>query len=79
MNCFRQAKSLKAEKKIDKMLDGLSYLSNSVLEVSDSVTPISMMNATTALLGDNIQKMINQSQLNIISTLGNKKIKRASK
>jgi len=25
--------------------------------VSDSVTPISMMNATTALLGDNIQKM----------------------
>ena len=75
MNCFRQAKSLKAEKKIDKMLDGLSYLSNSVLEVSDSVTPISMMNATTALLGDNIQKMINQSQLNIINTLGNKKIK----
>jgi hypothetical protein len=41
--------------------------------VSDSVTPISMMNATTALLGDNIQKMINQSQLNIINTLGNKK------
>ena len=79
MNCFRQAKSLKADKKIDKMLDGLSYLSNSVLEVSDSVTPISMMNATTALLGDNIQKMINQSQLNIISTLRNKKIKRASK
>jgi hypothetical protein len=34
-----------------------------------------MMNATTALLGDNIQKMINQSQLNIINTLGNKKIK----
>ena len=75
MNCFRQAKSLKADKKIDKMLDGLSYLSNSVLEVSDSVTPISMMNATSALLGDNIQKMINQSQLNIINTLGNKKIK----
>ena len=73
MNSFRQARSLKGDKKIDKMLDGLSYLSNSVLEVSDSVTPISMMNATTALLGDNIQKMINQSQLNIISTLGNKK------
>jgi len=47
------------------------------LEVSDSVTPISMMNATTALLGDNIQKMINQSQLNIIHTLGNKKIKKS--
>ena len=52
MNCFRQAKSLKAEKKIDKMLDGLNHLSNSVLEVSDSVTPISMMNATSALLAD---------------------------
>jgi len=31
------------------------------------------MNATSALLADNIQKMINQSQLNIINTLGNKK------
>ena len=79
INCFRQAKSLKADKKIDKMLDGLNHLSNSVLQVSDSVTPISMMNATSALLGDNIQKMINQSQLNIINTLGNKKIKRTSK
>jgi hypothetical protein len=31
------------------------------------------MNATSALLADNIQKMINQSQLNIINTLGNRK------
>ena len=73
MNSFRQARSLKAEKKIDKMLDGLNYLSNSVLEVSDSITPISTMNATSALLADNIQKMINQSQLNIINTLGTRK------
>ena len=55
------------------MLDGMNYLSNSVLEVSDSITPISTMNATSALLADNIQKMINQSQLNIISSLGKKK------
>ena len=73
MNCFRQARSLKGEKKIDKMLDGMNYLSNSVLEISDSITPISTMNATSALLADNIQKMINQSQLNIINTLGNRK------
>ena len=73
MSSFRQARSLKGDKKIDKMLDGLNYLSNSVLEVSDSITPISTMNATSALLADNIQKMINQSQLNIINTLGNKK------
>ena len=73
MNCFRQARSLKGDKKIDKMLDGMNYLSNSVLEVSDSITPISTMNATSALLADNIQKMINQSQLNIISSLGKKK------
>ena len=73
MNTFRQARSLKDDKKIDKMLDGLNYLSNSVLEISDSITPISTMNATSALLADNIQKMINQSQLNIINTLGNKK------
>ena len=31
MNCFRQAKSLKADKKIDKMLDGLS-LSNKLIK-----------------------------------------------
>ena len=73
MNSFRQARSLKGDKKIDKMLDGLNYLSNSVLEVSDSITPISTMNATSTLLADNIQKMINQSQLNIINTLGNRK------
>ena len=73
MTCFRQARSYKGEKKIDKMLDGLNYLSNSVLEVSDSITPISTMNATSALLADNIQKMINQSQLCIINTLGNKR------
>ena len=73
MNSFRQARTLKGDKKIDKMLDGLNYLSNSVLEISDSITPISTMNATSALLADNIQKMINQSQLNIINTLGNRK------
>ena len=73
MNSFKQARSLKDDKKIDKMLDGLNYLSNSVLEVSDSITPISTMNATSALLADNIQKMINQSQLNIINSLGNRK------
>ena len=74
MNCFRQARTLKGDKKTDKMLDGLNYLSNSIMEVSDSITPISTMNATSALLADNVQKMINQSQLNIINTLGNKKI-----
>ena len=73
MSSFRQARSFKGDKKLDKMLDGLNYLSNSVLEVSDSITPISTMNATSALLADNIQKMINQSQLNIISSLGKKK------
>ena len=55
------------------MLDGLNYLSNSVLEVSDSITPISTMNATSAILADNIQKMIHPRPLPIINTLGNKK------
>ena len=73
MNTFKQARSLKGDKKIDKMLDGLNYLSNSIIEVSDSITPISTMNATSALLADNIQKMINQSQMNIINKLGNRK------
>ena len=73
MNSFRQARSLKGDKKIDKMLDGLNYLSNSVLEVSDSITPISTMNATSVLLEENIQKIISQSQKDLIETL--KKIK----
>ena len=29
----RQAKSMKGDKKLDKMLEGLNYLSNSILEV----------------------------------------------
>ena len=73
ITCFKQAKSLKGDKKIDKMLDGLNYLSSSVLEVSDSVTPISNMNAADTLLANNIQKMINLSQKNIIDNLKNKK------
>ena len=73
MNCFKQAKSMKGDKKLDKMLEGLNYLSNSILEVSDSLTPISTMNATSVLLEENIQKIISQSQKDLIETL--KKIK----
>jgi translation initiation factor 2B subunit (eIF-2B alpha/beta/delta family) len=69
MNCFKQAKSMSGDKKIDKMLEGLNYLSNSILEVSDSITPISTMNATSVLLEENIQNMLNQSQKEIIEKL----------
>ena len=75
MNCFRQAKSMKGDKKLDTMLEGLNYLSNSILEVSDSITPISTMNATSTLLEDNIQKMLNKIQIDINKTLENKKNK----
>tara|TARA_A100001011_G_C14275083_1_gene828808 strand:- start:1631 stop:1960 length:330 start_codon:yes stop_codon:yes gene_type:complete len=73
IRCFKQAKSLDGDKKINKMLDGLNYLSNSILEVSDTITPISNMSAANTLLDNNIQKMINQSQTNIINTIKNKK------
>jgi len=69
MNCFKQAKLMSGDKKIDKMLEGLNYLSNSILEVSDSITPISTMNATSVLLEENIQNMVNQSQKEIIEKL----------
>ena len=62
-------------KKLDKMLEGLNYLSNSILEVSDSITPISTMNATSTLLEDNVQKMLNKIQIDINKTLENKKNK----
>jgi len=43
------------------MLDGLNYLSSSILEVSDSVTPIAKMNAVSALLAENIKEIIHEA------------------
>ncbi|SVD09444.1 uncharacterized protein METZ01_LOCUS362298, partial [marine metagenome] len=48
MSYFRSAKSRKGDQKIDAMLDGMNQLANSVLEVSDSVTPVATMNAVSA-------------------------------
>jgi hypothetical protein len=75
INCFKQAKSLDGDKKIDKMLDGLNYLSNSVLEVSDTITPISTMNASSTLLEENIKKILEKFHLDINKSLENKKNK----
>ena len=50
MSYFRSAKSRKGDQKIDAMLDGMSQLANSVLEVSDSVTPVATMNAVVLYL-----------------------------
>ena len=56
------------------MLDGLNYLSNSVLEVSDSITSNFYNECNKCIVsGDNIQKNDKSEQLNIINTLGNKK------
>ena len=72
INCFKQARNLNKEKKINKILDGLNYLSNSILEVSDSITPISTMNATSTILAENIEKTIKKSEQSIISRLSKK-------
>ena len=57
------------------MLDGLNYLSNSVLEVSDTITPISTMNASSTLLEENIKKILEKFHLDINKSLENKKNK----
>ena len=61
MSSFRSAKSKKGDQKLDAMIDGLNYLSSSVLEVSDSVTPIAKMNMVSALLAENIKEIINEA------------------
>ena len=61
MSCFRSARSKKGDQKIDAMLDGLVYLSSSVLEVSDSITPIATMNMVSALLAENMKDIIQES------------------
>jgi hypothetical protein len=61
MSSFRSARSKKGDQKLDAMLDGLNYLSSSILEVSDSVTPIAKMNAVSALLAENIKEIIHEA------------------
>jgi hypothetical protein len=69
MSYFRSAKSRKGDQKIDAMLDGMSQLAYSVLEVSDSITPVATMNAASALLAENIQRIINESNKKVITSL----------
>ena len=61
ISCFRSARSKKGDQKIDAMLDGLGHLSSSVLEVSDSITPIATMNMVSALLAENMKNIIQES------------------
>jgi len=61
ISCFRSARSKKGDQKIDAMLDGLGHLSSSVLEVSDSITPIGTMNMVSALLAENISDVIKET------------------
>ncbi len=69
MNSFRSAKSRKGDQKIDAMLDGMNQLANSVLEVSDSVTPVATMNAVSALLAENIERIIDEGNKKVITSL----------
>lgn len=69
MSSFRSARSRKGDQKIDAMLDGMSQLANSVLEVSDSVTPVATMNAVSALLAENIERIIDEGNKRVITSL----------
>ena len=68
-NYFRSAKSKKGDQKIDAMIDGMNELSNAVLQVSDSVVPIANMNAVSALLAENIEKLIDEGNNKVINNL----------
>ena len=73
MSYFRSAKSRKGDQKIDAMLDGMSQLANSVLEVSDSVTPVATMNAVSALLAENIERIIDEGNKRVITSFSSSK------
>ena len=47
----------------------MSQLANSVLEVSDSVTPVATMNAVSALLAENIERIIEEGNNKVITSL----------
>jgi len=69
MSKFNSARSKKGDQKINAMIDGMNELSKSVLEVSDSVVPIGIMNAVSALLAENIEKIIDEGNNKIITSL----------
>jgi hypothetical protein len=69
MSALRSAKSQKGEKKIDSMINGMSYLANSVLEVSDSITPIANMNMVSALLAENVRGLLRENQAELIQNI----------
>ena len=69
MSALRSAKSQKGEKKIDAMINGMNYLSNSVLEVSDSITPIANMNMVSALLAENIKGLLRENRTELIKNI----------
>ena len=66
ISSLRTAKSKKdINQKLDYMIDAMSNLSFAVMEVSNSVSPISKMNMVSALLSENISDLLNRQTLEI--------------
>ena len=61
ISSLRTAKSKKdINQKLDSLIEGMSYLTYAVKEVSDSVTPVARMNMVSAVLSENISDLLNE-------------------
>ena len=62
ISSFQSAKSRKGEQNIDALADGLISLSKAMVEISKSITPIATMNMWSALLSENIGKIMEENR-----------------
>ena len=61
ISSFQQAKYKKDNsKKIDCLIEGMNKLSQSIIEISDSVPPIAQMTAVNALFAENLEKLLKE-------------------
>ena len=64
ISSFQKAKYKKdTNQKIDCLIDGMNKLSQSIIEVSDSVPPVAQMTAINTLFGENLENLLNKREL----------------
>jgi len=61
ISSFQQSKYKKDNsKKIDCLIEGMNKLSQSIIEISDSVPPIAQMTAVNTLFSENLEKLLEE-------------------
>jgi len=64
MSSFQKARYKKeSNEKIDCLIDGMNKISQSIIEISDSVPPIAQMMAINYLFSESLEKILNEKNL----------------